>query len=391
VDAADELVRAVEADDLDGVREALRAGAPPDTTAGDFFNTTVLTSAAARGATEVVELLLSAGAAANPESFNEWTPLRAAAEHGYAGVVGLLLAAGVDANLPSSGRSILMEAVASTRWWPKPDCLEAVRLLLEAGATVGPGEDPALVMGVGLGAPPAVVRLLLEMGADPDATRSDGAPVVVVAAKRRDARLVDALLAGGAEVDAADKDGRTALIHAVERGSDEIVASLLCAGANKDTKALDGSSAHDLARAWDRQAVRFWMGEKSAGLELLSVPRTVIIQRASAVRLLADQQQLEQLAMVVEHALDDLGVSQVHTLVGASPEDAHRVSDRLRHAQQDHPQGGGLKQVEITGDEHQTIRGALFSLAKGPPMEMPPGLTRVQMEDMFEDFNEFYR
>ena len=391
VNAADELVRAVEADDLDGVREALRSGASPDTTAGDLFKTTVMTSAAARGAAEVVELLLSAGAAANPESFNEWTPLRAAAEHGYAGVVGLLLAAGVDPNLPSSGRSILIEAVASTRWWPKPDCLEAVRLLLEAGATVGPGEDPAIVMAVGLGAPPAVVRLLLEMGADPNATRSDGAPAVVVAAKRRDARLVDALLAGGAEVDAADKDGRTALMHAVERGSDEIVASLLCAGANKDTKALDGSSAHDLARAWDRQAVRFWMGEKSAGLELLSVPRTVIIQRASAVRLLADQQQLEQLAMVVEHALDDLGVSQFHTMVGASPEDAHRVSDRLRHAQQDHPQGGNLKHVEITRDEQQTIRGALFSLAYGPPMEMPPGLTRVQMEDSVEDFNEFER
>ena len=131
------------------------------------------------------------------------------------------------------------------------------------------------------------------------------------------------------------------------------------------------------------------MGGKAVGLELLSVPRTVIIQRSSVVRLLGDQQQLEQLAMVVEHALDDLGISQFHTLAGASAEDAHRVSDRLRHAQQDHPQGGNLKQVEITGDEQQTIRGALFSLAYGPPMEMPPGLTRVQMEDLFEDFNEF--
>jgi uncharacterized protein len=391
VDAADELVRAVEADDLDGVREALRSGAAPDATAGDFLKTPVLTSAAARGATEVVELLLNAGAAANPGSLNEWTPLREAATQGHAGVVGLLLAAGVDPNLPSRDRSILMEAVVATRFWPKPDCLEAVRLLLEAGATVRPGDDPAIVMAVASGSPPSTLGLLLEMGADVNATRSDGAPAIVIAAKRRDARLVDVLLAGGAEVDAADKDGRTALMHAVERGSDEIVASLLCAGANKDTKALDGSSAHDLARAWDRQAVRFWMGEKSVGLDLLNVPRTVIIQRASAVRLLADHQQLDQLAMVVEHALDDLGVSQFHTLVGASAEDAHRVSDRLRHAQQDHPQGGNLKQVEISRDEQQTIRGALLNLAYGPPMEMPPGLTRVQMEDLFEDFNEFYR
>jgi len=391
VSAGDELLRAVEADDLDGVREALGSGASPDTTAADFLKMPVLTSAAARGATEVVELLLSAGAATNPETLIEWTPLRAAATQGHAGVVGLLLAAGVDPNLPSSSRSILMEAVASTRYWPKPDCLKAVRLLLEAGATVGPGDDPAIVMAVASGSPPAVLRLLLERGADPNTTRSDGAPAIVIAAKRRDARLVDALLAGGAAVDAADKDGRTALMHAVERGSDEIVASLLCAGANKDTKAFDESSAHDLARAWDRHAARFWMGEKSVGLELLSVPRTVISQRASVVRLLADQQQLEQLAMVVEHALDDLGTSQFHTLAGASAEDAHRVSDRLRHAQQDHPQGGNLKQIEITRDEQQTIRGALSALAYGPPMEMPPGLTRVQMEDLFEDFDEFYR
>ena len=72
-------------------------------------------------------------------------------------------------------------------------------------------------------------------------------------------------------------------------------------------------------------------------------------------------------------------------------EQARRVSDRLRHAQQDHPQGGNLKQIEITRDEQQTIRGALSALAYGPPMEMPPGLTRVQMEDLFEDFDEFYR
>jgi hypothetical protein len=117
----------------------------------------------------------------------------------------------------------------------------------------------------------------------------------------------------------------------------------------------------------------------------------VIFQRAGVVQLLADRQGLEQLAMAVDHAIDDLGVDEFETLVGASAEAARRVSDRLRHAQEDHPQGSNLKQVEITRDEQQTIRGALLNLAYGPPMEMPPGLTRVQMADMFEDFNEFYR
>jgi uncharacterized protein len=200
--------------------------------------------------------------------------------------------------------------------------------------------------------------VLLERGADPNATRSDGTPAIVIAAMRRDASLVDELLAGGAEVDAADASGRTALMHAVERGADGIVASLLCAGANKDTKAADGSSAHTLALAWGRQRIRFMMGEKSVGLEILDAPRTVVYQRAGVVQLLGDTQALEHLAMLVDHAIDSLGDNEFETLVGASAEQARRVTDRLRHAHQDHPQSRSLKQLDITGEEQTLIRGA---------------------------------
>lgn len=391
MNAAEKLIRAVEANELNGVRDAIRSGASPNTTLDDYSKTPLLTVAADRGAAELVDLLLTAGAVANPQSSYEWSPLRAAATHGRAKVVELLLAAGVDPNLPSERGAILMDAVAATRHWPKPESTKSVRLLLQAGATVRPEDDPAMIMAIESDSPSVVLNLLVEFGADPNATRTDGAPSLVIAAMRRNLSLLDAVLAAGADVDATDRNGRTALMHAIERGSDEIVASLLCAGANKDVAAVNGSSAHDLALAWGRQNVRFMMGERSVGSELGTAPRTVIYQRATVVQLLGDTAVLEQLAATVDHAIDDLGDDEFQTLVGTSAQEARRVSDRLRHAQEDHTQGSNLKQVEISRDEQQAIRGALLNLAYGPPMEMPLGLTRIQMADLFEDFNEFYR
>lgn len=284
-----------------------------------------------------------------------------------------------------------MEAVASTRHLPKPEAVETVRLLLDAGATVRPEDDPAVVLAVASGSPSVVLRLLLERGADPNATRSDGVPAIVIAAMRRDARLVDELLAAGAEVDAADAGGRTALMHAVERGANGIVVSLLCAGANKDRKAVDGSSAHTLALAWGRQNIRFMMGEQTVGREVLDAPRTVVYQRVGVVQLLGDRRGLDRLAMLVDHAMDELGDDEFETLVGGSADEARRVANRLRYAHQDQPMSHGLRQVDITRDEQSLIRGALLNLAYGPAMEMPAGMTRVQMADIYEDFAEFCR
>jgi uncharacterized protein len=217
VSAAQRLNRAVDESDLDGVREALRAGASPDTTSEGYADQPVLTVAADRGAADVVRLLLTAGATPNPISGYEWSPLRAAATYGHAQVVRLLLETGVDPNQARGREAILMDAVAAARHFPKPESLETVRLLLDAGATVRPGDDPAVVLVVASGSPSSVLRLLLDRGADPNATRSDGTPAIVIAAMRRNAGLVDELLAGGAEVDAADVGGRTALMHAVEK------------------------------------------------------------------------------------------------------------------------------------------------------------------------------
>ncbi|MPY98153.1 MAG: hypothetical protein GEU97_09160 [Actinophytocola sp.] len=386
MNASQRLLKAVDESDLDGVREALLSGASPDTTVERYTKPAVLTVAAERGAADIVRLLLEAGATPNPESGYEWTPLRAAATYGHAHVVRLLLDAGVDPNQSRGRGSIIAAALASRRHSPKPESVVTVRLLLAAGASVLPEEEPAVVLVAGSRAPASVLRLLLERGADPNATRSDGTPAIVVAAKRRNACLVDGLLAGGAEVDAVDSEGRTALMHAVERGSGDIVTSLLCAGVDKDEKASDGSSAHALALAWSRQNMRLMMGERSVGREVVDVPRSVIDQRADVIRLFGDRQKLEELAMLVDHAVDELGDVDFGTLVGSSAQEAHRVTERLRHVRQDYPHSSSLKQIDVTRDEHRAIRGALLNLAYGPPMAMPQGMTRAQLSDTFEDF-----
>lgn len=391
VDNAQDLVTAVNAADVRAVEAALRGGASPDTVTADYSKTPVLTTAAQRGATEIVEKLLAAGASIDVVSGWERTPLRAAAMWGHVGVVRLLLTAGADPNPRSERGSILMEAVASTRHRAGRDALETVSLLLDAGAVVRPQDDSAVVLAVAADIPAAALRLLLDRGADPNATRSDGTPAIVLATIRREEGLVDELIRFGADVDAPDRDGRTALMHAVERGLTRMAACLLCAGADKDKAAPDGSSAHLLAKAWGRQVIQLMMGDQSVGHEVVNVPRKAIYQRAEVVQLLGDGEVLEKLAALVDHAIDDLGDDEFEILVGSGADEGRRVADRLRNSPTNPVESSTIKRIDITRDEQRLIRGALLNLAYGPPMEMLGGMTRSQAADLFEDFDDFFR
>ena len=85
--------------------------------------------AAARGKSQVVELLLAGGAAADPLSNREgWTPMQRAAANGYTDVVSILLAHGADANaLAQDGRSMLQRANTDGHF-------EIAKLLVRYGA-----------------------------------------------------------------------------------------------------------------------------------------------------------------------------------------------------------------------------------------------------------------
>jgi ankyrin repeat protein len=98
----------------------------------------------------------------------------------------------------------------------------------------------------------AAVAVLLDHGADPRQTSADGDPLVCLAARRRETRVLRKLLASGAPVDARDHLGRTPLAGAMAAyeaviPSAEIAELLIQAGA--DLEAVDAEGATPLILA----------------------------------------------------------------------------------------------------------------------------------------------
>ena len=140
-----------------------------------------------------------------------------------------LLAAEVDVN------GAQRDGATALHWAAYRDDLEAVRLLLEAGAAAGVanelGVTPLHLACVNGNA--RVVRALLSAGADPRAALPSGETALMTAARTGSADAVTALVAGGADVNARESmDGQTALMWAVSQQHSEVVDVLIDAGAD---------------------------------------------------------------------------------------------------------------------------------------------------------------
>lgn len=261
---------------------------------------------------------------------------------------------------------LLQAAVGESTFHPAPSALKALRSIARAARGImGTG---VLAAAISSGAPPAALRILLEEGCDPQDHRGDGAPAIVVAAKRRDAAAVDVLLLAGADPDSADTEGRTPLMHAVERDDMATMTTLLAGGADLQVRAADGSTAHDLARAWGRSRARSMFGDRFIGPELLERPRTVIQLRPSEYRAIGDQHRLAQWALVIEHALEEFGEDEFRILTGYAEDEARHVVEILTDDAAPQELGGGLRSVPLTAANVGVIRGALLNVAYGPPM-----------------------
>ena len=85
-----------------------------------------------------------------------------------------------------------------------------------------------------------VMRLLIDAGADCNATTVDGTTALHLAAEEGHVEVVELLIQTGAEKNAATWSGKAALHFAAEDGHLEVVRLLLDAGAEKDAAAADG-------------------------------------------------------------------------------------------------------------------------------------------------------
>jgi ankyrin repeat protein len=88
----------------------------------------------------------------------------------------------------------------------------------------------------------ALLRSLVEQKADVNSTSADGTTALHWAVEYDDLEAVDLLLKAGAQVDAADRYAMTPLFYAVSNGNASISARLLAAGANPNRSGQAGDT-----------------------------------------------------------------------------------------------------------------------------------------------------
>ncbi|GIG66603.1 ankyrin repeat domain-containing protein [Phytomonospora endophytica] len=378
-DADRRLIAAVADGDDAAVEGALAGGADPDVLV-TRWRRSVLVAAASAGRADIARRLLDAGASVTRVGGFGASPLRAAVTASAPAVVRLLLERGALTTEPG----VLAQAVGRPTHRPAPGGLEVLAHLLAEGAESGPDEEAALVVAVTASAAPAVLRVLLAHGADPDRRRSDGTPVIVLAARRGDHAALDVLVGAGADVEAADAMGRTALMHAVERDHKKAAGVLLLAGADPGAVSPDGTTASRLARGWGLQNIRFRLGEDVVGREVAVIERTTLRLRPTGVRIDGDPAMFGFLADVVAIVLGDLGDAEWATRTGLSAADARAFAVRLRTDAVAAEQGSWFE-VGASMTELATVRSALVEMAYGTTRTTPVGTTRVDVEDLLRE------
>ncbi len=244
---------------LEAVRALLELGADPDLVDDDGM--TPLFHAIRDGRNELAQVLLDANAVVDHQDAKGRNALLHAIEGRNVEMLGELLRRGLRAEVkaaalegadpevarllaahgirPAVDPAVLFEAIRSKKE-------DRVRAALDAGLDANARDKdgaPAIYAAANWGGP-AIVRLLLDRGADPDApTASGGHTALMRAMVRPGTEIVEALIARGARVDAEDAWGGTALLAAARGGRVDLARLLLRHGADPNHPDRRGENA----------------------------------------------------------------------------------------------------------------------------------------------------
>jgi len=250
------LIYGVHRNQCKSVEILLAHGVDPNSTHTDpnyeYFNTPVLSFAAACGYNDIVLLLLGKGALIENKDQQGNTALVYAAYRKHIDCVKTLLAHGANPNViirfsknefGRQGIPILFVAAYSKD-------REIYDALLEAGVDINARDESGLsfLMFVAFAGNTPLLEELIQKGIDIEYKNSDGNTALLIAAFHGQTDCVKALLNHGANVHDADIDNSTAIMLAAQFGYTEIVAILLQHGADPRGKNKLNISAIDIAR-----------------------------------------------------------------------------------------------------------------------------------------------
>jgi ankyrin repeat protein len=270
----EDFVESAKTGDLTVVKLFLAAGMDPNTT--DDEGDSALMYAAYKGHTKVVEALVKAGADVKQRKGDHHTALRSAASGGSIDSVRVLLDKSPDteaindafieavrmrhheivrllaergADVKKDG-SIAMVILAQGEWGDE-EVSDTVKLLLDLGPDPNEKDKEgwtALMQAADSGYPSAV-SLLLDRGADVNAkcacpwVQDGGWTALMLATEFRRPEVVETLLGKGADVNQRNNRGETALILAAYGGDQGIFKAVLDSGADVNVRSHDGRTA----------------------------------------------------------------------------------------------------------------------------------------------------
>jgi len=243
------------------VEMLLDAGA--DIEAGDIDNTTPLGDAAIHGHSETASLLIERGADVNRRDRNAAYPLSFAVSGGDTTIVEMLLAAGSDLYHRSRyGLSLLHMAAAQNmrglvdrlleakedvncrsaagevplHWTAARQHVEMTRTLLAHGAdpTIANAQGITPLQRVASEGNVAIGRLLLDWGADATVLDGFARGPLYNACRGGHSEFAQLMLAHGADPNQADSSGLRPLAMALVNGNPDVASALLEAGAEID-------------------------------------------------------------------------------------------------------------------------------------------------------------
>lgn len=192
---------------------------------------TALMRASSKGQIEAVKLLIDSGADVDAKDKYGDTAFRYAFEflplrQGLLEIAKLLLDNGADVNSKNNttGREDTSLHRLSSISAPSSETLKAVKFLIDNGADVNAQDKykmtPLMELSRGLNSVDVrlqMIKLLLDSGADMELKNHTGTTAFMLAAREERSRIVEFLLEQGADINAKDEKGDTALMWASRR------------------------------------------------------------------------------------------------------------------------------------------------------------------------------